>query len=161
MLRPVDPAVLFRRRRQLARWPGGSWLADRLLGWAVPYSGSLGARVRHLEPGHARVELRDRRRVRNHLGSVHAVALVNLGELCSGLALLSTLGPEQRGIVLGLRTEFRRKARGTLLAECRTGPPPAGIESNPELCAEIRDRGGELVAVVQVQWRVGPRPAAR
>ena len=38
---------------------------------------SVGPRIRVLEPGHAEVEIPDRRSNRQHLGSVHAIALMN------------------------------------------------------------------------------------
>ena len=44
----------------------------------VPYTGRLGARVLTFEPGHVVVELKERRAVRNHLSSVHAMALWDL-----------------------------------------------------------------------------------
>ena len=91
--------------RLLALWGrlGGSavgrWLFSQAVRLAVPYTGALGARVISLEPGRAVVTLRDRRGVRNHLGSVHAIALANLAEMASGLAMVSALPPGVRSIV--------------------------------------------------------------
>lgn len=143
--------------RRLAPLPGGRWLFARLISRFVPYSGSIGARVELLEPGHARLTLTDRRGVRNHLRSVHAVALINLGELTSGLAMTTALPAGTRSIVTHLETDFLKKARGTLTAECRADPPPVlpgPVEQVVE--ATISDAGDDIVARVRVRWRLAP-----
>ena len=149
---------LFRWWRRLERVPAGPALFSFGIGLFAPYSGTVGARVERLEPGYARVRLDDRRRVRNHLGSIHAVALTNLGEITTGLAVLSTLPPELRGIVLELDTEYLKKARGRLVAEASFVLP--AIEADGSRCraeTRIRDRDGDTVAELRADWLIGPR----
>ncbi len=142
--------------QRLNRLPAGPWLFSHFLGWYAPYSGTIGSRVEVLDPGFAQVSLRDRRHVRNHLRSIHAVALMNLGEIATGLAVLSTLGPEMRGIVLGLQAEYLKKSRGTLIAKANFELPPQ-IENNTacEVKSEISDDAGDLVAIVRASWLIG------
>ena len=138
------------------RFPAGDRLFSWALGRMVPYSGSIGAVVRELAPGHARVELADRRKVRNHLASIHAVALMNLGELSTGLALNTGLPDDARAILVRLTIEYVKKARGTLTSECTIEPPKTNERREVEVEAVIRDEAGDVVAKAAARWLVGP-----
>lgn len=152
----LGPRIL-RLWARLAPWPGGRWVFSRLVAWMVPYSGALGARIVLLAPGACEAVLTERRAVRNHLRSVHAIALANLAELASGLAMLTATGDEVRGIVTALRIEFLKKGRGTLRATCRATPPAAvAAPVDLDVVATITDGGGEVVAVTTVTWRLAP-----
>ena len=144
------------RWRKLSRLPFGSTLFSLLVGRFARYSGTVGARVIHLEPGSSRLLMRDRAAVRNHLRSVHATALVTLGELASGLALATALPSDARAIVTGLEIDYLRKARGLLTAHGTAPIPPSSERAEYVARASIRDASGEEVASVRVQWLVGP-----
>ena len=144
-----------RRLFDLARKvPGGRTLYSRLLGFYIPYTGSIGAQVRDLEPGAATLCLPDRRAVRNHLDSVHALAIANLGELTTGLAIMSAMPAKSRSILRRLEVEYLKKARGALKSHADAPTDlPSGRHELP-LKAEIRDAQGVLVATVTATWVV-------
>lgn len=138
--------------RRLSRLPFGRRIFSMMIGRVAPYTGSMGARVVDLGPGYSRWTLRDRRKVRNHLRSVHAVALVNLAEVASGTAMLTALPPGTRGIVTGLSISYLKKARGTLTAECRCSVPEVSGDTKYDVQSEVRDEAGDVVAKATVNW---------
>ena len=139
--------------------PGGRALFSKLLGFTIPYSGSINPRVVELRPGYAKVQMRDRHAVRNHLHSVHAIALMNLGELTTGLAMTVAMPDGARGIVTGLSMEYLKKARGLLTAECTAPAFDATVSGKHDFLADIVDAQGDVVARATAHWLVGPVPA--
>lgn len=134
--------------------PDGNTVFSTLFGRLVPYAATIAPLVVHLEPGHARIQMEDREGVRNHLSSVHAVALMNLGEMTSGLALAYALPEDGRSILTNLSMEYLKKARGTLEAECRFVVPEFPEKSEHLLEVPIRDAEGEVVAKATATWLV-------
>ena len=138
--------------RRLSRLPFGRTLFSIMIGRMAPYTGTMGARVLELGPGYSKWTLKDRRKVRNHLRSVHAVALVNLAEVASGTAMLTALPPGTRGIVTAISMTYLKKARGTLIAECRCTLPAIEGDTRYDVHADVRDESGDVVAKGTVNW---------
>ena len=140
----------------LSSKPGGKALFSYAVGRAAPYTGTIGARVEELRPGYAKVQMRDRKAVRNHLNSIHAVALMNLAEVSTGLATISALPEDARGILAGLSIDYKKKGRGLLTAECEVDVPEGNERQELEVLGVIRDEGGEVVAQATARWLIGP-----
>lgn len=150
-------ATVLRQWGSFSRLPLGRRLFNFLIGVTVPYAGSIAPEVVELSPGHARARMADRRRVRNHLRSLHAVALTNLAELTGNLALMSRQPPRgARWIVTGFESEFLKKARGTITAECSLPVLDWSTAHSVDGHVELRDAAGDLVMVARPHWRIGP-----
>ncbi len=142
--------------QRLSPLPGGKWLFSRFVGFTAPYSDSIKAVVQELEPGHGVVTLKETRRVRNHLWSVHAIALINMAELVTGLTLMNSLPSGMRGILVGIEMEYLKKARGLLTAECHCAIPTTSEQIEISIEGKIRDDSNEIVAIGRARWLIGP-----
>ena len=135
----------------------GRWLFSRAVGRFAPYTGTIGARIEELQPGRSRVVMRDRKAVRNHLNSIHAVALSNLVELTGSLSIIASMYPDTRMIPVRLETEYIKKARGNLTAQGSCELPDPGFEGELQGNVVIRDRDGDEVAKGKVTVVIGQR----
>jgi acyl-coenzyme A thioesterase PaaI-like protein len=152
----MNAGSLLKLWNKLEKLPGGKKAASFIIGKLVPYTGSISAEIESISLGSSKVMLRDCRKVRNHLNSIHAVALVNLGEFTTGLACLSALPSNGRSILKGLSIEYLKKARGTLVAEAHTPLIEGSFDKRDcIIVTEIKNTAGETVARLQATWQVG------
>lgn len=138
--------------------PLGKWLFKQIIARNIPYSGSIKADVKKLQPGHCEVLLKYRKANTNHLNSIHALALSNLGELTSGLAMMTGLPTNIRGIPTNINTEYLKKARGNLIAIAVLEIPKITAPKTSHLVtANIYDSNQDLVTTVTVKWLLSPK----
>jgi len=140
--------------------PGGKRLFSHLVGLAAPYTGTIGAYVVELQKGSAMVAMKDKRSLRNHLSSVHAVALVNLAELTGNIALAYSLPDDARFIVGGLSIEYLKKSRGVITASAICPVPETNERAELDVPVEMRDAKGDVVARAVLKSVVGPKKRA-
>ncbi len=153
----ASPATLRALWSTLRSVPGGGVVMGRLVGRMAPYTATIRPEVLALEPGFARVRMADRPAVRNHLKCVHAIALMNLGEATTGLAMMASIPDDARGIVTHLGMDYLKKARGPLTGEC-TAPLISSTERKAyDVVADLKNEAGEVVARATARWMVGPR----
>lgn len=144
---------------RLSRLPAGRWLFSRAVCLKAPYFASIAPRVDALQAGRCVVSFAHRRRVTNHLGTVHAIALCNAAELAAGLATEAAVPPSMRWIPRGMRVDYLHKASGLMTATARVAAPPGdGPAREVPVDVEITDPRGTVVVRARVAMWVSPRP---
>lgn len=156
-------ASLLSLYRRITRWPCGQWLFSRAVCLRAPYFATIAPRFVALEPGRCEVRMRDRWRVHNHIGTVHAIALCNLAELSAGVMAEATLPSDARWIPKGMSVEYLSRAKGSMhaVAVPEMALPPVGDAGQEwPVRVEIVDPAGMTVFRARVMMWVSPRKRA-
>jgi len=152
----AKPSSLLPLWGYLKNVPGGGAVMGRLVGNMAPYTGTIRAEVLELRQGYAKVRMADRRAVRNHLNSVHAVALINLGEMGTGLAMTASMPADARGIVTHLGMDYLKKSRGPITCACTVPEVSSTERKEYDVTADLTNEAGEIVAKITARWMIGP-----
>lgn len=148
----------YRMYRRLTRWPLGHWLFTRMVCLQAPYFSSIRPLFRDLRPGSCTVFMRKRRRVQNHLGTIHALAMGNLCELAAGLVMESTLPADLRWIPRGMNIEYLRKAETDVTATAILVEQAWGDAANVPVVVSVQDTAKQEVVKATIAMYVSPRP---
>lgn len=143
------------------KWGGsgaGRWLCSRLICWQAPYFASITPSLELLEPGQCIATIQHRRRVRNHIGTVHAIALCNLAEFVGGLATDAAMTRSLRWIPKGMSVRYLKKAVGPMRAQA-TLEAIGDIGNGAERIAHVlvKDRNQEPVFSADISMWVSPK----
>ena len=157
------PVPLLALRDRLVRWPGGAWLFGFLVCRKAPYFASIAPRITALRVGHGEATMRHRRKVTNHIGTVHAIALCNLAELIGGVTTDVSIPASMRWIPKGMTVEYLKKAIGTMHATATPAFAPHTAEAGYALPMQVvvRDTAGDAVFRAEIAMWVSPRTPAR
>jgi acyl-coenzyme A thioesterase PaaI-like protein len=137
---------------RLSHLPYGKWVFSKMIGFFIPYTGTISPYVIEVRPGFAQVYIKDKKKHRNHLCSIHALALANLGELTCGLAFHFMMEPNQRAILTNLTTDYLKKARGRIVATATASFPENVRAGSFKVEANLVDQQNITVAKVSTVW---------
>jgi acyl-coenzyme A thioesterase PaaI-like protein len=119
------------------RLPAGDRVFSRVFALRAPYFGSVRPRFTVVEPNHAELVIRDRRRVHNHLGTVHAIALCNGLEAAMGALAEATIPQDRRWIPKGMEVSYTAKATSDVTCIAETDPD-AWTGDDPDVPVRVR-----------------------
>lgn len=103
---------------KLTNLPFGNYLFNKGVGFVAPFFGKIQPNIIELKPSLCVVTMKDRRGIRNHIGTVNAGAMCTLAELTAGMALDATIPPHLRWIPKKMTVNYLAKGIGRLEAVC-------------------------------------------
>ncbi len=146
--------------QKFERLPAGLTLFSLAVCFKAPYFSSIKPRFTALRPGYAQAKLKKRRRVTNHLGTVHAIAMANLCEFIGGTLMEVSIPRNMRWIPKGMDIRYLAKAPTDVTASCTIEHFDWQETQDVVLHAEVHDDNGNLVARAEIPMYVSPKPVS-
>jgi Domain of unknown function (DUF4442) len=157
------PAVLDLWQKT-SRLPQGKRIFSIAFSRKAPYFATIRPRFVNIRPNHVELVIPKRRRVHNHIGTVHAIALCNGLEAAMGALAEATIPRDRRWIPKGMEVAYTAKADSDITCIAETDPgqwtgnalPPSGGELPVRVRGVRRD--GEVVIEGVIRLWVTPKP---
>lgn len=137
--------------------PLGDRVFSLLFARKAPYFGSIRPRFLTIEPHHVELLIPKRRRVQNHLGTVHAIALCNGLEAAMGALAEVSIPADKRWIPKGMEVSYTAKATGDVTCVAETDPEQ-WTSDEPELPVRVRGELADGTVVIEGVIRLWVTP---
>jgi uncharacterized protein (TIGR00369 family) len=144
------PAGIARRARTL------------ILRKIVRFVGTAKLDILELTPQRAVVFVENRKRVRNHIGSVHAAAIALLAETATGFVVGMNVPDDRAPVIKSLKVEYKKRAKGGLRAEASLTPEQVALIQGTEkgevhVAVKVTDEAGVEPVACEMVWAWTPK----
>jgi acyl-coenzyme A thioesterase PaaI-like protein len=156
------PAVLDLWQKT-SRLPQGKRVFSIAFARKAPYFATVRPRFVDIRPNHAELVIRKRRKVHNHIGTLHAIALCNGLEAAMGALAEATIPRDKRWIPKGMEVAYTAKADSDVTCVAETDPVQWTDDALPASGGEVpvRVRGsrrdGQVVIEGVIRLWVTPK----
>src|ERR1700759_2923721 len=133
--------------RRVHRLPAGDRVFSRLFTLKAPYFGTVKPRFVELRPNYAELTIRKRRRVHNHIKTVHVIAICNGLEAAMGALAEASIPRHKRWIPKDMEVSYTAKAVSDITCTAETDPEAWTSDEHdvPVRVRAVRDDGTVVV----------------
>ncbi len=139
------------------RWPFGRRLFSAFAARQAPYFSSVSPIVNALEPNRCEILVRKRRRVQNHIGTMHIIAIANGLEMAMGFMAEASIPAHLRWIPKGMELQYPNKGETDI--RCTATVPEDGWKvGDLAVTVEAIDTAGTPVVVGTINLWITEKP---
>ncbi len=117
------------------------WLLTKLFCSQVKYANTTGIHILSVEANRVEIELANKKKVRNHIGGIHAVAAALMVESATGIVFGVNLQDSKLPLLKSMKIDFNRRMQGALKAV-------ATISDEQIKALQSNEKGDMLIKVV-------------
>ncbi len=141
--------------KKLSSYP--TWVLSSAIGSVVKYTGTSKVSYDVMTPEKVVVSMKNRKKVRNHIGQIHAAAMILLAETATGMVVGMNVPDDKIPLVKFLNTKFVRRSQGAMKAEAWLTPEQIEtIKNTPKgdimVPVKVTDESGESPIECEACW---------
>lgn len=142
--------------------PYPNFILSTAIGSFIPFVGTAGIRFEAMSEGRVVATLKNKRKVRNHIGQLHAGAMILLAETASGLAVGMNVPDDRLPLMKSLKGDFVKRSQGDFRAEAVITPEQREMilsQEKGEVLVSVRltDESGEEPVICEMLWAWVPK----
>ncbi len=142
------------------RWPFGRQLFSAFAARQAPYFKTVSPLVTVLEPNKCEVLVKKRKRVQNHIGTMHIIAIANGLEMAMGFMAEASIPKHLRWIPKGMELTYPNKGATDILCTA-TVPAEGWVAGDLPVKVEAVDSNGTVVVEGTIYLWISEKPAKK
>lgn len=138
--------------------PFGRKLFSTVFARKAPYFATIKPLITELKPNFCQLAFKKRKRVQNHIGTVHAIAVCNGMEMAMGAVAEASIPKHLRWIPKGMNVQYLAKTNSDVTIEAKASEQTWQVGEQPIVVEAKRD-DGTVVAAGEIIIYVSEKPA--
>ncbi len=146
--------------QKLDKYP--KWILSKAIGSTVKFVGTAGTDFEEMTKDRVIVSLKNRKKVRNHIGQIHAAAMVLIAETATGMVVGMNVPDDKLPLMKKLEAKYVRRSKGRMRAEAwLTEEQKEQIRTQEKgevlVPVKVTDESGEEPVICQMLWAWIPK----